>query len=205
MKTVFRWWRRTAWALVFVALAALGGVFAINAWMILSTNKRIFSDVDELAPKEWGLVLGTSPASPYFMPRIEAGAELFHRGKVRRLIVSGTGGDPYYDEAVAMRDALAARGVPAAVIVLDAAGWRTFDSVWRARDVYGAHDVIFVSQRFHQHRALFLARRHGLDATAYVAGDIPEGRRWPVRMREWGARVLAVVDVHAGRAEGRAP
>src|SRR6202034_2604013 len=104
--------------------------------------------------------------NPFFVHRIAAAAALYRSGKVQYLIVSGNqarGGRAKggYDEPSDMRDALIASGVPAKRIYRDYAGFRTLDSVLRAKSVFGQDRVIVVSQHFHLARALFLAARHG--------------------------------------------
>jgi SanA protein len=94
-----------------------------------------------------------------------------------------------------MRDALIAAGVPAQRIYRDYAGFRTLDSVLRARQVFGQDRVIVVSQRFHLERALFLAERRGLDDQGLAAPDAPWGLGWPTRLREAGSRLRAVSDI----------
>jgi SanA protein len=116
-------------------------------------------------------------------------------GKVRYLLVSGDNHRRGYDEPTAMRDALIARAVPRERIVLDYAGFRTLDSIARAKDVFGQSHVIIVSQRFHNERALYLAQALGLFGVAYNAKDVPGARGDVTFMREPLARLRAVLDV----------
>ena len=97
-----------------------------------------------------------------------------------------------------MRDALIAAGVPAARIYRDYAGFRTLDSIVRAKEIFGQERVIVVSQPFHLSRALFLARWHGLDDDGFAAADVP--LRFGVRtyLREIAARVAAILDLLRG-------
>ncbi|QUD88932.1 SanA/YdcF family protein [Phenylobacterium montanum] len=192
---------------VLTALLALVSLTAA-AWTYVShrTDRLIADAPQALAPAQAGLVLGTSQrlrsgaANPYFTGRIRAAAALFAAGKVRYLIVSGSQahggrGAGGYDEPADMRDALIASGVPAARIYRDYAGFRTLDSVLRAREVFGQDRVIVVSQRFHLQRALYLAERHGLAFQGLAADDVPLGWGWPIRLREAGSRLRAVGDI----------
>jgi SanA protein len=124
------------------------------------------------------LVLGTSPYGKRgqdlwtLSHRLDTAAGLWHSGLADRFLVSGVRIDDGYDEAADMRDELIARGVPAKVIELDPLGRRTWDSIRRARDVYGKRRILIVSQRDHLARALFLARHIGLEAWGVAArGD----------------------------------
>lgn len=118
---------------------------------------------------ETALVLGAglSPSgapSPFLAGRLDVAVELYRRGKVRAVLVSGDNSRTEYDEPTAMRTYLSAHGVPEDKIVLDYAGFDTWDSCVRARKIFGANSAIVVSQDFHVARAVALCRRAGLDA-----------------------------------------
>jgi SanA protein len=151
------------------------------------------------------LILGTSAYArpgahnPYFTARMQAAAELYHSGRVRKLLVSGDNSRAHYNEPRDMQMALVALGVPADDIVLDYAGFRTFDSIVRCRQVFRQSKVVVVSQRFHLERALGIASAVGLDAIGYEADDpYPDGgyRHWAMHCREALARVRTFLDCH---------
>lgn len=100
-----------------------------------------------------------------------------------------------------MRDALISRGVPAGAITLDYAGFRTLDSLVRAREIFGVNAPIVVTDDWHQPRTLFLARAAGLDAVGMCSADVPWGISRKTRIREWLSRVKAVADVHVLRTK----
>ena len=146
------------------------------------------------------LLLGTARdfngrRNAFYTARIEAAAALFHEGKVRGILASGDNGRRDYDEPSDMKMDLIAAGVPAEFITLDYAGFRTRDSVIRAKEVFGQDDLIIVTQRFHAERALFIAREMGIDASAFIAAD-PTSRvsNRKARAREVLARTLAAAD-----------
>jgi len=191
------------------ATKLLGGFFLLGmsvlsfeAYRMKTRAKgKLFDEAELLPDCKVALVLGCVPVLPngrtnlYFSNRIEAAAKLFHLGKVRYLLVSGDNHRRGYDEPTAMRDALIARAVPRERIVLDYAGFRTLDSIARAKDVFGQSHVIIVSQRFHNERALYLAQALGLFGVAYNAKDVPGARGDVTFMREPLARLRAVLDV----------
>ena len=197
--------RAAALAVGVAATAVAGAWGAID----LTTSAYIHTDPDALRPAKAGLVLGSARllrdyvGNPFFANRIAAAAALYKSGKVEYLIVSGNqarGGRPRggYDEPADMRAALIAAGVPRERIYRDYAGYRTLDSVVRAREVFGQERVIVVSQAFHLARALFLAHARGLDDEGFAAAN-PEWRfRLRTFVREIGARVAAVIDVALG-------
>ncbi|MEO8352838.1 MAG: ElyC/SanA/YdcF family protein, partial [Chthoniobacteraceae bacterium] len=95
-----------------------------------------------------------------------------------------------------MRDALISRGVPESVITLDYAGFRTLDSVVRARSVFGVDRLTIVTDDFHVARALFLARASGIEAIAYQSASVPWKWSKRTRFREVASRVKAWCDVY---------
>lgn len=115
---------------------------------------------------------------------------------MRHLIVSGDNHVAGYDEPSEMRNALLGAGVPASVITLDYAGFRTLDSVVRAKSVFGQSRFVVVSQGFHCERAVFIARRSGIDAVGFVAQSPAGTGGVMVRGREVLARTAAVLDVY---------
>ena len=184
-------------------------VYSSNRWVINSTDSALYKDSSLLPDNEVGLVLGCSPfvssgnPNPQFHGRMKAAAELFRLGKVKRLILSGANPDQRYNEPKKMREALLELGVPSEAMVLDAAGDSTYESVTRARTVYGLAEVTLVTQKYHSYRALFRARKTGLRAVAYQApieGVKGPGFRHPPR--EVFARVAAVFDILIYRMVG---
>lgn len=131
----------------------------------------------------------------FFQRRIAAAARLFRAGKVDYLLVSGDNSRPGYDEPSDMRRALLAEGVPSSRIVLDYAGFRTLDSVVRAKEVFGLRRFTVISQRFHDLRAVYLARAHGVEAYGYAAADVGGAEGARVRLRELFSRTFALLDV----------
>jgi vancomycin permeability regulator SanA len=101
--------------------------------------------------------------------RLTTGWELYEKGKAPKIIVSGDHGQKDYDEVKAMKDFLLAKGVPPEDVFMDHAGFNTYNSLYRARDVFAAKKVVVVTQEYHLKRALFIARELGLDAFGVVA------------------------------------
>jgi SanA protein len=147
--------------------------------------------------------LGDGRKNLFFARRIAAAAELYRTGQVRYLLVSGDNSRPEYDEPSDMQAALVAAGVPASRIVRDHAGFRTLDSVVRAKQVFGLTELIVVSQRFHNERAVYLARAHGIRAFGYDARDVGGAEGLRVKLREVVSRLAAVLDVRVLRSSPR--
>jgi len=187
-------------------LALIAAVSAgVDAMVSASTAHAVADGVEQVEPKPVALLLGTARRTmagrpnAFYQARIEAAAALYHSGKVQGILVSGDNATRWYNEPIAMQKDLIAAGVPAEFITLDYAGFRTLDSVIRAKEVFGQEHVIIVSQRFHAERAIFLARHFGIDASGLAAADPQDQGLMKVRAREVLARVAAVLDIVIGR------
>jgi SanA protein len=190
---------------LFLVLLLLGVVLVAGADVFVRFMARgaVHADSSAIEPGRPALVFGTSARladgreNRYFTARMEAAAKLFHEGRVTFLILSGDNRSVKYNEPVAMRKALVALGVPKDKIVLDFAGFRTLDSVVRAKEIFGQTRVVFVSQGFHNERAIFLARHSGIEAEALDAGGEPGGfAYWRNWLRERMARILMLLDLY---------
>jgi SanA protein len=173
-----------------------------NLWIVRSTQDRVFSDLNKIPHHRIALVLGTShktskgDPNPFFEKRIETAAELYKKGKIDHLILSGDNRSIYYNEPMAMLKALLKKGVPASAITLDYAGLRTLDSIVRCKEIFGQNKFIIITQPFHSYRALFISRYHDINAIAMVAEEPDFDYSFKVRLREYLARTKAVLDLY---------
>jgi SanA protein len=196
--------RRTFWGRFFMlALLAASLVAAANLWVLRSTRSYIITDLTKLPKNDVGLVLGTSRydrdgsiSNPFFIGRMNTAARLYHEGKVRHLLVSGDNSHKNYDEPTWMRDALIERGVPASAITLDYAGFRTLDSMARAKSVFGLHRFTIITDDFHMARSVFLARSYDLDVVGFPSERVRYWRSKKVRTRELASRTVACLEVY---------
>lgn len=179
----------------------IGGIYAADEYIEYRAHQQVFDSLDLLPHRPVGIVLGTSPyvstgrKNGYYTARIEAAADLYHRGKVNHLIVSGANPSPYYNEPRFMKADLVNLGVPENKITSDFAGLRTLDSVIRAHKVFGQDTFTIISQRFHLLRAVYIGHRRGLDVVGYAAEDPKTFMRLKARLREYGARAKALLDI----------
>jgi SanA protein len=201
-KSVFRrWFRRLILLILTVLLAFLLVVGYANFTAIWGSWGRLFDDVSRVPETKVGLVFGTTDRvngreNLYFRYRIDAAVRVWKAGKLKTLIVSGDNRSPYYNEPEKMKQALVERGIPGGRIVCDYAGLRTLDSVVRAKEIFGAGSVLFISQKFQNERAIYLAEAHGMDAYGFNAQDVETQAGLKTRIREVGARVKMWLDVN---------
>ena len=162
----------------------------------------VYTRIEEVPAREYGLLLGTSRVvrggflNEYFYRRIRAAVRLYKAGRVKKIIVSGDNRRKGYNEPRDMKEALMAEGVPEETILMDFAGFRTLDSVVRARNVFGVTTFTVISQKFHCERAVYLARAKELDAVGFAAEEVPARFRFKNFFREPLARVKAFLDLH---------
>mgnify|MGYP003303038696 CR=1 FL=1 len=153
-------------------------LFGINAYIKHTTAKRILS-VEEAAEKKADciLVLGCKvrpDGTPSLMlrDRLDKGLALYEAGASGRLLMSGDHGTRGYDEVNTMKTYALERGISSEVIFMDHAGFDTYDSMYRAKEIFCAERVLVVSQAYHLPRALYIAERLGLEAYGVAAEDI---------------------------------
>ncbi|GAA3650753.1 ElyC/SanA/YdcF family protein [Nonomuraea antimicrobica] len=184
--------RRAYQGLVLVSVLALAPM--TWAWLS-STGHRAMAEgagwLGRVPETQAALVLGagvygTRP-TPMLARRLDIATDLYRAGKVRALLLSGDNSREEYDEPTTMRDYLRAKGVPDAAMVLDYAGFDTWDSCVRARTVFGAERVTVVTQEFHIPRAVTLCRTAGLET--FGVGD-DSSRRWASTTYAYAAREL---------------
>ncbi len=147
-----------------------------------------------------GLTRSGQP-TPVLRDRVRTAADLYFAGKVEKLLMSGDNRTVSYNEPAAMRDFAISLGVPEEDIVLDYAGRRTYDTCYRARDIFGVQNAALVTQQFHLPRALFLCDQMGVNALG-VAADQREYRKSSLLMwqiREIPATLTALWDIWVRR------
>ena len=201
--------RKIMLAVLGISAGVLVTIVSARVLVRRASAGRLYDSAADIPHREVGLVLGCSrrlgsgDPNPFFDSRVHAAAELFRAGKVDYLLVSGDNHTKGYDEATAMRDALLQAGIPADRIYSDCAGFRTLDSMVRARDVFGLKQVTVVSQEFHNQRAIFLASHQNLDTIGYNAQDVDLGDVSGAHKRETLARIKAVMDIYLLRTKPR--
>ncbi len=159
--------------IVLVSLGILGGIalYGINSWVVNSTADRILisEEAAQLTNIDCILVLGCGvweDGQPSHMleDRLKRSIELYQLGAAPKLLMSGDHGREEYDEVNVMKQFAVDAGIPSADIFMDHAGFSTYESLYRARDVFGAKRILIISQEYHLHRALNIADSLGLEA-----------------------------------------
>jgi SanA protein len=189
------------------ALVLLSFLFVPLANYLVSraSHGRVFSNLDLVPHRRVGLLLGCvrgvpgGGENPFFTTRIAATVQLYSAGKIDYILVSGDNNKDSYNEPLDMRDALIAAHIPPNRIYMDYAGFRTYDSVVRAREVFSLDQLTIISQEFHNSRAVYIAQHRGIDAIAFNAQPIALRYSFGTLIRERFARANAVLDVALGK------
>lgn len=148
-------------------------------------------------------IYGSGRLSAMLADRVTMGVKLYQQGKVRALLLTGDNSEVSYNEPEAMRQYALRLGVPNDAIVLDYAGFRTYDSCYRARDIFQVSGATLVTQDFHLDRALLVCNALGIDSVG-VAADMASSERYSARallssqLREFPSTVLSVFDLLRG-------
>jgi SanA protein len=188
--------------LVWITLATM---FLSDNLVVSRSANFVFDDIQNVPYNKVGVLLGTSKytsrnyRNQYFDNRIKAAVSLFHAGKIDFILISGDNQYAYYNEPQMMLDDLLAQGIPREKIFLDYAGFRTLDSVIRAKKIFGLKRFTVISQRFHNERAIYIAQNNNMEVVGYNAQDVNKKYGFKTNVREKFARVKVVLDILTGK------
>ena len=191
---------------VFKIILGLGAlllavIFIANYSIESNAAGKIFVKTDRIPKNKVGLLLGTSKLlingriNLYYKYRVEATVKLYKAGKIDFVLVSGDNSTVANDEPTDFKNDLIKRGIPENRIILDYAGFRTLDSVIRAKEIFGQDSITIISQEFHNERAIYLAEKNGINAVGYNAKDVTGRYGYKVILREYLARTKVFIDI----------
>ncbi len=190
--------------IIFFASSICGVAATAFAYIRVSSfaHDTIYTNASTCPTHAIGIVFGCVKVLPngksnlYYLYRIRAAAELYKAGKVKHLLVSGDNHSVKYNEPKLMKRDLVQLGVPESDITCDFAGFSTFETIVRAKEIFGVDEATLITQRFHLPRALYIAAAHNLTAIGYEAKD-PKGiRTLKTKIREIAARVVTFGDIN---------
>ncbi len=176
-------------------LAFLATLF-INIFMIALTSGDIYEpeEIDSAdISAECVIILGCQvfpdgTPSTMLRHRLETGAELYFSGKVKKILVSGDHGADHYDESNNMKNYLINMGIPSEDIFMDHAGFSTYDTMKRAKEVFGVSSAVIVTQKYHLYRAMYIGKMNGIEVCGVSASLDSYGRQLYYDVREYVAR-----------------
>jgi SanA protein len=166
-----KYWKTAAiWSVILLVVVSGSIYFTVH-----NQFHSIYESVDDVPRMPVAIVFGAGVGTPVLADRVATAVSLYRNGKISKILMTGDS-HPDYDEPRAMRSMAVAAGVPKKDVVCDYAGFRTYDSLYRARDIFSVNKAILVTQNFHLPRAIFIAKHLGLsvigvDATLHSYGS----------------------------------
>lgn len=184
-------------AVVFVS------VVLINVIIVKESENQIYDNIADIPEKQAVIVLGAyvrgETLSPVLRDRVVSGVEIYSANKASKVLLSGDHGRTNYDEVNGMRKYIIATNSNFKVedIFMDHAGFDTYDTMYRAKEIFGVESAIIVTQEFHINRAVYIAKQLGIDAVGYSVSEAkyPESVRLKWQIREYLSRVKAFGDI----------
>ncbi|MEG4445567.1 ElyC/SanA/YdcF family protein [Microcoleus sp. AT9_B5] len=182
---------------------------ALNYYVRLVTSKYRYSDIANVPAEPIAIVFGAGvwedgTPSPMLADRVQAAVDLYKAGRVDKLLMTGDNSTVDYNEVQAMQDYAEAQGVPINNIVLDYAGFSTYESCYRAKEIFGITQAVLVTQNFHLARAVYTCRRLGIEAIGLGTPDWGKFRQKGMirySFREFLAVIKALWEVRVTRPE----
>ena len=181
-------------SVLIVGVCVLIVLSAIDLYVVKSSSHDIVPPEDSSLPSDFDciIVLGCgvwgSRPSPMLEDRLKTAIELYKAGVAPKIIMSGDHGQTDYDEVNVMKSYAVENGVPSADIFMDHAGFSTYDTVYRAKEIFGVQTAVIVTQKYHLYRALFIARRLGIEARGVSADLQSYSKQFYRDVREFAAR-----------------
>jgi SanA protein len=195
-------YRGITWLLLMFTI----GLYGLDAWISWQTQELIVSENSSIKHYQVAVVLGTSKylgktLNEYYVHRIDAAIRLYKAGKVDNFLLSGDNAHRSYNEPWTMKRDLLRAGVPESAIFLDYAGFRTLDSIIRAKKIFATDHFLIITQRFHCERALYIAEYHDISANCLAVSGPLNSYGFKVRLREVFARTKAFLDLYVLNAQ----
>lgn len=187
--------------IILLVLFILTYIAIVNYRVTQKAKNLTYNSEAEIPKNKVGLILGASKYTQngrinlYYKYRLDAAYRLYKSGKIEFILISGDNGRKSYDEPTDFKNDLINKGVPENKIYLDYAGFRTLDSVVRAKEIFGLESVTIISQKFHNERAIYLAKHFNVKAIAFNAKDINGRYGFKTKLREYAARTKASIDI----------
>ena len=172
------------------------GVIITYYWISFKTKNLVYNNINTIPKNKVGLLLGCGKYTAngninlFYKYRIDAAVQLFNAKKIEYILVSGDNSRKDYDEPSDFKTDLVAQGIPENKIILDYAGFRTLDSIIRAKEIFGQTSLTLISQKFHNQRAIYIANHFNIEAVGFNAKDI-----YNIHFREYLARSKASLDL----------
>ncbi|MGF1491914.1 MAG: vancomycin high temperature exclusion protein [Microcoleaceae cyanobacterium] len=197
---LLNWW-------IILACVLIGAVttpLILSSYVKQSTRYRRYVDLNQVDRKPVAIVFGAGlwadgTPTPMLADRVQGAVDLYRSGQVEKILMTGDNGSPNYNEVAAMQRYAEQQGVPTQAIKLDYAGFSTYESCYRAKQIFGIGQAVLVTQQYHLPRAVYTCNSLGMDAVGYGTPDWGRFRDDSMRFytqREVLATVKALLEIH---------
>jgi SanA protein len=181
-------------------VAVTASVLVVNFYVGQKSGSYIFQDINDLPKAETALVLGAKvyqqgTMSGMFQDRVDTAIELYEENKIEKILVSGDHGSEDYDEVNTAKDYLLEKGIRGEDIFLDHAGFDTYDSLYRAKEIFEVSSVIIITQNFHLPRAVYTGRKLNIETYGFSADKHSYAGIKYNELREIFGKVKAFLDI----------
>ena len=207
-------WKKILLILLCAAVVGTGAVLGLNSYVKRTAGRQILTETEAAALEGMDciLVLGCGvrqDGSPTHMleDRLKQAEALYKLGAAPKLLMSGDHSRTDYNEVGAMKAHAEEAGIPGEDVFMDHAGFSTYESLYRAKEIFGAEKVIIVTQEYHLYRALYIAQRMGLEAwgvssdyRTYVGQPVREAREILARLKDVATTVFWPDPTYLGEA-----
>ena len=180
--------------IIIITIICIFIVLSINFYVVYSTKNRIIKNNNSLELKDLDCILilgagirGNSP-SPMLKDRLDTGIKLYNEGVAPKIIMSGDHGREEYDEVNVMKEYAINKGVPSEDIFMDHAGFSTYESIYRIKEIFNAKNILIVTQEYHLYRALYISDKLGINALGINSDPRKYSRQTYRELREILAR-----------------
>lgn len=191
-----RWLKITAFAVLLLGILGAGALFGIDAYVRLSVDDRILAEEQAATLEDIDciVVLGCKvyddgTPSAMLEDRLKCAIALYQAGAAPKIIMSGDHGQTTYDEVNAMKQYAVDAGVPSENVFMDHAGFSTYETMYRAKEVFCAEKILIVTQEYHLYRSLYIAQALGMEAYGVSASYQRYANQSGMDFREMLARV----------------
>jgi SanA protein len=187
--------------LISIILFSCGFILYMYFTVKFSYKSKIYYNIDKIPAKKAGLVFGASvwqknKPSLALEDRIMSAVELYKKNKIKKIIMSGDNGVKEYNEPIVMKNYAVKHGVNPDDIILDYAGFRTYDSCYRFKAVFRQNNAILITQDFHLNRALYICNNLNVNSIGYAADKRILQDHKKNNLREFFASLLAWADIN---------
>ena len=192
---------------IFLPVMLLGTLLtplALRSYVEASTSSRRYTNINRVPVKPVAIVFGAGvwedgTPMPMLADRIQGAIDLYHLGRVQKILMTGDNATPEYNEVIAMQYYAHERGIPLEDIRLDYAGFSTYESCYRAKEIFGVKQAILITQQYHLPRAVYTCNQLGINAVGYGTPDWGKYRDESMRFytqREILAIIKALLELH---------